>query len=183
MSETVDPKTRRIFVVHGRNTAARKAMFAFLRSLDLSPIEWDQAVGLTEIGSPFTGEAVTAGINDAQAVVVLLTGDDRVKLKEQDKEGKPIQMPQIRPNVLFEAGMAFSRYADRTILVQLGMVRPCESIRGRSLVNLTNKPASRWALMRRLYNAGCPVNFHGNWRNTGNFNVVSCSVQSDNREL
>ena len=170
--------SRRVFVVHGRNIAAKKAMFAFLRSLGLLPIEWDQAVELTEPGAPFTGEALVAGLDDAQAVVVLLTGDDLVQLNEKDTEGRPLQALQVRPNVLFEAGMAFSRYAERTILVQLGKVRSCKRIDGRTLVKLTDKPAWRWVLMRRLHKAGCPVNFYGDWRNAGNFNVVSCKIES-----
>jgi len=175
-NEPVDPK--RVFVVHGRNIAAKKAMFAFLRSLDLSPIEWDQAVELTEPGAPFTGEALVAGLDDAQAVVVLLTGDDIVQLNKQDAKGNLLQALQVRPNVLFEAGMAFSRYAKRTILVQLGKVRSCKEIDGRSLVKLIDKPASRWVLMRRLHKAGCPVNFNGDWHNSGKFNVVGCEMES-----
>src|SRR5579863_6412775 len=50
---TADP--RRIFVVHGRNAQARDAMFAFLRSIDLDPIEWGEAVSFTGEGSPFIG--------------------------------------------------------------------------------------------------------------------------------
>lgn len=162
----------KVFVVHGRNTAARREMFAFLRSLDLTPIEWGQAVRLTEMGSPYTGEAVVAGIDEAQAVVVLLTGDDLVQLQQSSTEGK---LPQARPNVLFEAGIAFNKYAKGTILVQVGSVRPCRDIQGRSMIKLTNKPASRWELMKRLHHVGCPVNFSGDWERRGDFDIVSCS--------
>ncbi|WP_290471296.1 hypothetical protein [Leifsonia sp. 71-9] len=40
----------KVFVVHGRNAAARDSMFTFLRSLGLKPIEWDQAIALTGKG-------------------------------------------------------------------------------------------------------------------------------------
>jgi hypothetical protein len=50
-----------VFVVHGRNLKARDAMFAFLRSLDLKPMEWNQAVGLTGIASPYIGQVLDAG--------------------------------------------------------------------------------------------------------------------------
>jgi hypothetical protein len=36
-----------VFVVHGRDIAARDAVFAFLRSLALKPLEWTQALKLT----------------------------------------------------------------------------------------------------------------------------------------
>jgi len=44
---------RRVFVVFGRNTAARDAMFTFLRGIDLEPIEWEQAVAMTGQRSPY----------------------------------------------------------------------------------------------------------------------------------
>jgi hypothetical protein len=67
---------KKVFVVHGRNNLARAAMFNFLRSLSLEPIEWSQAVLLTGKGSPFVGEILDAAFNTAQAVVVLMTPDD-----------------------------------------------------------------------------------------------------------
>ena len=38
---------RSVFVVHGRNDVVRDSMFGFLRSINLKPIEWTQAVALT----------------------------------------------------------------------------------------------------------------------------------------
>ncbi len=45
-----------VFVVHGRNMAAREAMFTFLRSIGLKPLEWHQAVSLTGTGAPYIGQ-------------------------------------------------------------------------------------------------------------------------------
>ena len=61
----------RVFVVHGRNQAAADSMFAFLRSLGLKPIEWDQAVAMTGKGSPYVGEVldVAFGPDAVQAQV------------------------------------------------------------------------------------------------------------------
>ena len=50
-----DDRKRKVFVVHGRNESARVAMFAFLRSLGLQPIEWSQAVAATGEASPYIG--------------------------------------------------------------------------------------------------------------------------------
>ncbi|MFZ1007623.1 MAG: hypothetical protein WAN65_12350, partial [Candidatus Sulfotelmatobacter sp.] len=46
--------SRKVFVVYGRNIAARDAMFAFLRALDLDPLEWSAIVHETGKASPFT---------------------------------------------------------------------------------------------------------------------------------
>jgi hypothetical protein len=40
-------------VVHGRNGAARGAVFAFLRSIGLTPIEWHDALVATGKASPY----------------------------------------------------------------------------------------------------------------------------------
>ena len=45
-----------VFVVHGRNSAARNAMFEFLRSIGLHPLEWSEATIYTGKPSPYIGE-------------------------------------------------------------------------------------------------------------------------------
>jgi predicted nucleotide-binding protein len=60
---------RTVFVVHGRNQAARKAMFAFLRAVGLNPLEWSEAIALTGSGSPYIGDILEAAFSRAQAVV------------------------------------------------------------------------------------------------------------------
>ncbi|MGD0044692.1 MAG: hypothetical protein ABSE84_30540, partial [Isosphaeraceae bacterium] len=42
--ESEAARGRRVMVVHGRNLKARDAMFRFLRSVELAPIPWHQAV-------------------------------------------------------------------------------------------------------------------------------------------
>lgn len=53
--QDVHPATdaREVFVVHGRNGAARDAMFTFLRALELHPLEWSELVNTTGQGSPY----------------------------------------------------------------------------------------------------------------------------------
>ena len=165
----IDPKS--VFVIYGRNRVIMKEMFAFLRSLDLSPMRWYEAIRRTHLGASYTGTIVEAGMKDAQAVLVLLTGDDEVRSKETGSKDERIVYPQARPNVLFEAGMAFSKYEKRIILVQMGKVRPCPALYGRNMVKLNNRPGPRWDLMQRLDLVGCQVNFNGKWNTTGNFMV------------
>jgi hypothetical protein len=165
---------RSVFVVHGRNEPLRKAMFDFLRSINLSPMEWTTAVELTAEGSPYIGQVLDAAFDHATAVVVLMTPDEVAYLQpryghgESDQETQPA--PQARPNVLFEAGMALGRDAKRTVLVEVGEVRPFSDVAGRHAIRLSNAPASRQALASRLRTAGCAVDLNGtDWHTTGDF--------------
>lgn len=165
---------RAVFVVHGRNNAARDAMFTFLRALDLKPIEWNRAVELTGNGSPYIGQVLDAAFDHAQAVVVLMTPDEVAYLQPRygngDNDPDTQAAPQARPNVLFEAGMALGRDPSRTVLVELGAVRPFSDVAGRHAIRLSNDPGTRRALAKRLETAGCPVDTTGNdWLTIGDF--------------
>lgn len=164
----------KVFVVHGRNEPARDAMFTFLRSLGLRPIEWDQAVALTGKGSPYIGEVLDVAFEEGQAVVVLLTPDDIAYLRREYASGEddPELQPrgQARPNVLFEAGMAIGRNADRTILVEFGDLRAFSDVGGRHAIRLSESPAARKSLAQRLTTAGCAVDISGtDWLHAGDF--------------
>jgi hypothetical protein len=167
---------RSVFVVHGRNATLRKSMFDFLRSINLSPMEWSHAVALTGEGSPYIGHVLDVAFGHAAAIVVLMTPDEIAYLQpaygqgDNDPEIQPA--PQARPNVLFEAGMALGRDAKRTVLVEVGTVRPFSDVAGRHTVRLTNDFASRQDLAQRLRTAGCDVDLSGSdWHTTGDFSV------------
>lgn len=149
-------------------------MFDFLRSVDLKPIEWTQAIALTRKAAPYIGEVLDAAFSNANAVIVLITPDEIAYLQgayasgPDDPETQPA--PQARPNVLFEAGMALGRHPDRTILVEVGAVRPFSDVAGRHTVRLNNDVASRQELARRLTTAGCAVDIsNDSWHRTGDF--------------
>ena len=171
--EVVD--ARNVFVVHGRNEAARNALFTFLRSIGLHPLEWSEAVKSTGKPTPYIGEILDAAFSRAHAVVVLLTPDDEARLRlefRNDNDG-PHEFElsgQARPNVLFEAGMAMGRDHERTILVELGVVRPFSDVAGRQVVRLDDTPERRHELAQRLRAAGCVVNTDGSdWYKAGIF--------------
>jgi len=174
-SEGVDPdRARKVFVVHGRNDAARAAMFAFLRAIGLDPIEWSVAVRMTGEGSPYIGPVLDVAFDAAQAVVVLLTPDDVAYLRteyasgDDDPEAQP--QAQARPNVLFEAGMAMGRDPSRTVLVELGKLRPFSDVAGRHAVRINDSAARRKDLAQRLEVAGCAVSLAGDdWLAAGDF--------------
>lgn len=171
-----DPRT--VFVVHGRNENLRKSMFEFLRSINLKPIEWDEAIQLTGQGSPYIGAILDVAFDHASAIVVLMTPDEVAYLQPRyghgphDPETEPAA--QARPNVLFEAGMALGRDERRTVLVEVGQVREFSDVAGRHAVRLRNDVASRQSLANRLLTAGCDVQLSGtDWHTTGDFTPPS----------
>ena len=180
VSQELKPEkdVREVFVVHGRNNAARNALFDFLNAIDLHPLEWSEAIQATGKGSPYVGEVLDVVFSRAHAVVVLFTPDDEARLKESlraaDDPPHETQLTgQARPNVLFEAGMAMARNQDRTVLVELGRLRPFSDLGGRHVIRLDNSSPSRQDLAQRLETAGCPVKLKGaHWYTAGDFEAA-----------
>lgn len=168
---------RKVFVVHGRNLQIKNSMFDFLRAIDLKPIEWPKAIEATGDPSPYIGDILDEAFSRAQAVVVLMTPDEEVRLREEFREEethrdeKELKL-QPRPNVLFEGGMAWARYPNRTVLVKIGEIRHVSDIAGLHYVKLDNTPEKRDELATKLGNAGCPVDTSGtDWYNAGDFEI------------
>ena len=180
--------TREVFVVHGRNLAAKNALFEFLRSLDLHPLEWSEAVNATGKASPYIGEILDAAFSRAHAVVVIFTPDDEARLREslRAKSDPPHEAEltgQARPNVLFEAGMAMARSQDRTVLVELGSLRPFSDVAGRHAIRLDNNSQRRQELAQRLQAAGCPVKLDGTvWHTAGDFEAAIAQSARESSE-
>ena len=175
MKDIYTPKKFRVFVVHGRDEKVRRALFDFLRTIGLKPIEWNVAVTLTGKTSPYVGEILDTAMQYAQAIIVLFTGDDQARLKDEflwvkDPVYEREATPQSRPNVIFEAGVALGKYPERTILVQVGNLRPFSDIAGRHFIRLRNSSKSRQELAQRLQLAGCKVDLSGtDWHDAGSF--------------
>jgi predicted nucleotide-binding protein len=176
-------ETAAIFVVHGRNEKLRQAMFQFLQSLGLNPLEWSAIVAETKSGAPFIGAVLDAGMSKAQAVVVMFTPDDEARLRSEfvsAREAAPREAAhekeltaQPRPNVLFEAGLAFGRHPESTILVQVGEMRPFSDIAGRHLIRMDNTPQRRLEFANRLKAVGCKIDLRGEqWITSGDFTVA-----------
>lgn len=151
-------------------------MFAFLRAIGLNPIEWGRALAATGSASPYIGEVLDRAFEMAQAVVVLMTPDEVAYLISDhatgvdDPDTNPA--PQARPNVLFEAGMAMGRDPRRTVLVELGGLRPFSDVAGRHAVRLNDTAEKRKDLAQRLTTAGCDVDTSGtDWLKVGDFSA------------
>jgi len=174
-TESRAPDRTRVVVVHGRDLDTRDAMFAFLRALGLNPVEFETAVMETRKGAPTLGEVVDRLFFGSQAAVVLLTGDDEARLQPAlvlatDSAYERQLTPQARPNVLFEAGLAFARMPERTILVQVGSLRPFSDVAGRHVVHFDGSAQARHTLAGRLDAVECAVVRSGNdWLTAGEF--------------
>ncbi len=176
---SVTPQRRRkgktVFVVHGRNEPLRKAMFEFLRSVGLSPMEWSSALRATESGSATIMQVIEVMLKKSAGVVVLLTPDDLVQLKPQllrksDKEIEKRQAGQARPNVLFEAGIALGSMPRETVLVRIGDVKEFTDVGGIHVMHLDNSGEARNTFAQKLDAANCDVDTSGtDWLSAGNF--------------
>jgi len=170
----MDADPRKVFVVHGRNVELKRELFTFLREINLSPIEWEEAVNATG-SSPFVGEVLETGFKMAKAVIVLMTGDDEAKLRDEylsdnDPPEESELTPQPRQNVMFEAGMAMGTHPNETILIEVGNLRNVSDLSGRHTIRLNNSAEKRQALIKRLEAIGCEVNINGTgWLTIGNF--------------
>jgi predicted nucleotide-binding protein len=165
---------RNVFVVHGRDEPLRQSLFAFLRAIHLHPIEWSELTATAASAAPYIGELLDDAFQRAQAIVVLLSPDEHVRLT--DRLGGGEEGLQPRANVLFESGLAFARNAERTVLVEVGNVRAFSDVAGRHVVRLDdtapNAVARRQELASRLKRAGCAVSTEGtDWHNVGAFRV------------
>ena len=165
--------SRIIFVVYGRDNRLRQGLFTFLRTIGLNPKEWSQLTQATGEGNPYIGKILSTGFKSAQAVVVLLTPDDLARLRpslvrDSDPEEERTFIGQPRPNVLFEAGMAFASRPKQTILVHVGRIRGISDLSGRHFVLMDDSVKQRQELANRLKRAGCPVELDGtDWHDAG----------------
>lgn len=170
-AETMDS----VFVVHGRDRRLAKELFRLLRALHVKPLEWNSLIEMTGKAAPHISEILEVGFSRAAAVVVLFTPDDVGRLRDElqgrdELESDRVITGQARLNVVFEAGLAFGTHPDRTVLVQVGHVRPFSDLAGRHVVRLDNSARSRKELATKLRNAGCAVDDAGtDWLEEGDF--------------
>jgi hypothetical protein len=68
-AQNIEPNSRSVFVVHGRNSRLRDAIFQILRAMGLEPIEWEQAVALTGVNAPYIQQILDNAFTAAQALL------------------------------------------------------------------------------------------------------------------
>ena len=165
---------KKVLVIYGKNARIKGEIFAFLQKIGLYPFELKNQTKSISRGSSYPGEGLQAVFKDACAVLVLLTGDDEAKPKDQryvsenDREDEERPYSQPRLNVLFEAGMAFAKRPNNTILVKLGNLRICSDLSDRRFIELNNE--QRYELIKMLCSIGCTVDLSKHeWADTGDF--------------
>lgn len=170
------PPRDRVFLVHGRDLDAARAITVFLGALGLQTVTFQEAIRLTGKTHPYIDETVSAGMRSAYATVVLFTGDDEARLREchgltSDPPSAFELQSQPRPNVIFEAGMALARDPQRTILVQYGSnLRLLSDLAGVLIIPLHDTLQDRRTLKEQLEMAGCAVKSTSRkWKTAGRF--------------
>ena len=76
--------------------------------------------------------------------------------------------------------MAMSRSEERTVLVEIGVLRPFSDVAGRHAIRFDGSTPRRQELAQRLELAGCPVNLSGtDWHTAGDFEIALAATQSE----
>jgi len=145
----------KVFVVHGRDTETLGTVIDFLKSNGIEPITFEDARMLMEEAAPNLLHVVDKGMEEAWAVLVLITPDDVGKLKED-----PVEELRERPreNVVFEGGLAFGRYRKRTVLVEYEIPSIFSDLHGSYVVKLSRGDGGIEGLediLNQLRVAGC----------------------------
>jgi predicted nucleotide-binding protein len=173
--------SRRVFVVHGRDSSLAQCFFDLLHSVDLRPLEWETLVKGTGSTAPYLGQVVARAPHLAQATLVLLTPYDIVELhsdlfQDNDSPQEQARSGQARPNVLFELGLALMAYPERTIVVEVGQMRPIADLAGLNVIRFDGSAMPIRKLLARLELAGCAVDDSGtDWLDPGRFaSMAAC---------
>jgi hypothetical protein len=152
------PDKKKVFIIHGRNTAARVALEHFLKALKLEPLDFDELAA--DMGTEFVGNIVLEGLNRAHGIVVLFTPDEYATLYPALRESNETDSKrwQSRPNVIFEAGIAFGLARGRSVLATMGSgVSLFSDVKGIHIARLDNSEDSRKKFRQKLIGTGCAV--------------------------
>lgn len=149
-SVKVSKDEKKIFVVHGRDDAAREAVARFLEELELEPIILDEKSnrGRTII-QKFEDYA------DAKFAVVLLTPDDLGALKDRLDDDPE---PRARQNVIFELGFFIGKLnRSRVCTLVKGDVKMPSDYKGIGHTVLDDADGWKMKLFKELEEAGFDI--------------------------
>jgi hypothetical protein len=102
-------------------------------------------------------------------------------LRDDDGPYERGYLGQARPNVFYEAGIADGLGRERTIIVEVGRVKPFSDVAGRHVLRFDGSPGRRNALAERLRIAGLDPDTSGtDWLNTGD---VTSAIEEAEKAL
>ena len=141
--------SRKVFIVHGRDDAAKLLLADFLRKLGLEPIILHE--------QPNVGQTIIEKFEDHSEVgyaVVLLTPDDRGGLSE---EGDSLS-PRARQNVVLELGFFMGKLGRKRVCALVkGDVELPSDYDGILYIELDGSEGWKWNLLKELRGAGFTV--------------------------
>ncbi len=141
--------SRKVFIVHGRDDAAKLLLADFLRKLGLEPIILHE--------QPNVGQTIIEKFEDHSEVgyaVVLLTPDDRGGLREEVDR----LSPRARQNVVLELGFFMGKLGrQRVCALVKGDVELPTDYDGILYIELDGSEGWKWNLLKELRGAGFAV--------------------------
>jgi predicted nucleotide-binding protein len=146
------PLSQDVFIVHGRDEAAKQAVARYLERLDLGPIILHERAtkGTTLI------EKIEANSIGVGYVVVLLTPDDVGRLNEPGEE----LGPRARQNVIFELGWFLGKFGrDKVCALKKGKV-DVPSDYPVLYISMDDAGAWKHELAKELYAAGITFDYN-----------------------
>jgi hypothetical protein len=148
----------RAFIIHGRDLDAVAELSDFLVKLGLTDMKFDDVAD--RLGAnPFIADIVVRGISMADVVVGFFTPDEIAALYDSDGRymGGTARW-QARPNVLFEAGVAWGLAHDKVILATLGAdVELFSDVQGVHILRLDQERGRRSFIARIEHILGRPL--------------------------
>ncbi|MFF1559473.1 nucleotide-binding protein [Streptomyces sp. NPDC058279] len=168
-----DSYHKQVFIVHGRDHRTRDELTKFVQALGLQVLTWEdartQATRKVRAGAPTTLEIIETGMHQCKVILVLMTPDETVELKNEfaESEGERLPAEQPRPNVIFEAGLALGLYKDRTVIVETRSGRVFTDLEGINRISLASV-SGKMGLKTQLSEL-CRVDPQHGWESVGEF--------------
>lgn len=145
-------KSRKVFVVHGRDVATKESVVRFLDKLKLVPVI------LSELASK--GQTIVEKVetnSDVQFAVVLLTPDDIGYLSNEQAEAKP----RARQNVILELGYFLAQLGRRNVCaVKKGEIELPSDYGGVAFVQFDDGGGWQLKLAAEIKAAGIPADLN-----------------------
>lgn len=125
-------------------------------------------------GSPTIMQVIRKGLEESRAIIALITPDElavlRPELHREHDNGSDRQRWQARPNVLFEAGMAFALAGEeRTLILVAGCAELFSDVIGFQCHRIPQNAIDRELLKKTLITMGCRIRDTPHHHGEGNF--------------